>query len=324
MGLREVSTVCHDSDKFRYQIDTVIRQLMKRGAWFGTEVYAKFCVYGSHITFPRYVGTVIGAATCQGQSRITNNWYSIVGPRSCCSLFNPSVNLVDDGMSPVYNEVTGAEGKQIAYHVEKSGDVGKKVKIYGFSYGNEPLREKNSDGVWEDGVTVTAGYAGGNTPPQMTTQLVTKITHIVRQPTQGRAWLYEYGPDANNDIALNYLAMYEPNETNPMYRRMKVQNYAGIPGVEDDYGRIRKQIDVMVKLEHIKLVNDYDFLLIDDFDALRYGIQALRADEAGNAGDAEVFWNKAVRELNFLDRVKTPPEQIAVKVRTGGFVASLR
>lgn len=324
LGIQEVSSNCSDSPKFLYQLNAVTRQLLKRGAWYGTEVLMQFCVQGCDIVFPRHVGTVVGARTCCGQSNITNNWYSIVGPGSCCGVFDGNAQLVDNGQSPIYNQVSGTEGKQIAYHVVKQADVGKTIKIYGFQYGGQPLQEK-VDGVWEDGVTVTAAMAGGATLPQMTTQLVTKITHIVRQPTSGMTYLYEYGPDANGTNALRDLAVYEPTETNPMYRRMRLVNPLSVPSWTDDYGRVMRKLDIMAKLAFIPLVNDFDFLLIDNLDALRMGIQALRADEAGDFEKGEIYWNKACRDLNFEDRQSTPTNQVAVKVRTGsGFVCSFR
>lgn len=319
LGLREVSTVCHDSDKFRYQIDTVIRQLMKRGAWFGTEVLARFCIYGCDLVLPRHVETVLGAKPCNGMIDIKNNWYSIVGGMFDCSdLWGPGV-LIENGTTPCFSSVSGTSGKRIAYHVVHNDDVGKKVKVYGKFYGGQPIQEK-VNGVWEDGITITAQQAGGNSLPAMTPaeSLISEITHVVKDATSGMSYLYEYGEDANAVFALRMLGAYEPNETNPMYRRMKLKNINSIPAKTDEYGRTVRSIDLMVKLRHTKLVNDYDFLLVDDFDALRYGVQALRADEAGNPELAEAFWTKAIRELNFGDRSKTPGQNISVRVRVTG------
>lgn len=318
-SIRGVSQNCNSSSEYLGVANTVIRQLMKRGSWYGLEVLTKLCIYGCSVVFPRHVGTVIGAKTCNGEMSIRNNWFEIVGGSSCCSNFQPNSTLMDDGQSPIYREVSGPEGKQISYHVVKNADIGKTVKIYGFFYGGQPIQEK-VNGVWEDGITIVATMAGGATLPAMTPadKLITKITHVVRQPTSGMTYLYEYGPDADGTNALVDIGAYEPNETNPMYRKMRIKGYSQIPGSEDDYGRTKKVIECMVKLEFIDLVNDYDFLLIDDFDALRYGIQAYNNDMAGAVEQAEAFWAKAIRELNFNDRNKTPGQQINVKVRALG------
>jgi hypothetical protein len=321
-GIIDVSGVCHDSTKFRDQVDTVIRQLLKRGGWFGTQVLTKFCIHNCSITLPRHVGTLLATRFCNaGFAPIHNNWYAIVGPSS--GVWNMvdyagGLSLRDDGLAPTYRDVIGNDGKQIAYHVVKRADVGKQITIYGFQAGGQPLQTKQADGTWKMGVTITAQPAGGVSLPAMTTQLVTKITSVVREQSEGMAYLYQY--DATNGLI--DMAEYQPTETNPQYRRTKILNSCGL-GHVDDYDRRVMQMEAMVKLEYIKLVNEWDFLIIDDLDAIRYGIQALKAETAGDADQAEIFWAKAIRELNFTDRDKTPYNQISVRVRTGaGYVSN--
>lgn len=317
-GISAVSGVCNDSAAFRDQLNQVIRQLMKRGGWFGTQVMARFCVHGCKVTLPRYVGAIVGARNCAtGQLDIKNNWYSILGPNLGSEPFASNLTLRDENTAPTYNDVSGTEGKKIAYHVVKNADIGKAITIYGFDSIGQPLQQLIS-GVWQMGVTITASAAGGATLPAMTTQLVSRITNIVRAPTSGMAYLYEYGPDANGTNALRDLAAYEPNETNPNYRRLSVLGYAQLPKKTDSYGREIASIEAMVNLEYVPLVNDYDFLLIDDFDALRFGVQALKKDAAGDAQASEIWWAKAIRELNYRERSKLPGNQISVKVRTMG------
>lgn len=316
-GIRAASGKCSDSAAFLAQANQVIRQLLKRGGWFGTEVLARFCIHSCSITLPRHVGTLIGARFCTGQAMIHNNWYSIVGPSQCGFDAGSGVSLRDEGLFPTYNDITGTTGKQIAYHVVKQADVGKTITIYGTQYGGQPLQTKQSDGTWQMGVTITAAMAGGATLPQMTTQLVTKITSVVREATNGMTYLYEYGADSTGANVLRDLAVYEPTETNPQYRRLRVLNYCSVPKRQDDYDRNIATLEAMVKLEFIPLVNDWDFVLLSDFDAIRYGFQAIRKDEAGDFDGAEAFWTKAVRELQYTDREKTPLNQTSIKVRTG-------
>lgn len=318
-GIRAVSGVCNNGNAFRDQINIVTRQLMKRGGFFGTEVLVRFCIHSACITLPRYVSTITGARTCCGQSNIKNGWYNIVGVGACCHGFEANATLVDDGTAPIYNEVSGTTGKIIRYHVVKNADIGKSITIYGTMFGGQPLQTQNADGTWRMGVTITASSAGGAVLPAGTTQLVTKITSITREATSGMAYLYEWGPDADGVNALRDLAVYEPSETNPMYRRMKIKGYCGIPGKQDDNGRTIKQLEAMCSLEFVPLVSENDFLLLDDMDALAFGVQAVKYNQAGDAENAEVFFSKAIRELNFLDRKKSPTNQTAVSVNvTGG------
>jgi hypothetical protein len=325
-AIRAISGVCNDSNSFRDYVNRAIRQLLKRGGWFGTEVLARFCIYGCHVTLPRHVATLIGARFCD-QVSIYNNWYQIMGTWPASGVFGANATIMDDGLAPTYNDVSGNTGKKIAYHVVKQADIGKTITIYGFKYGGQPLQEKDANGVWQMGVTIAASAAsisltagdvidlGASTLPAMTTELVTKITAIKREATQGMTYLYEYNPTVP---MLRDIAVYEPNETNPQYRRLKIANSPSLTRYSDDSERLSATLEAMVKLEYAPLVNENDFMLIDDMDAISYAIQAIKKDEAGDADGAEVFWIKSLRELNYNDRLKSPSNQISVKVRTMG------
>ncbi len=319
-AIKKVAGVCADGDAFRDYVNEATERLIKRGGWFDTEQVARFCFEGCDVVFPRWVGTVLGVRLCYaGQVPIHNNWWSILGPQDqfgAANGYNWMSGLRDNGMVPIYNQVSGTEGKLIAYHVTKSQDVGKTCTIYGTAYGGQPLQE-SVDGVWRQGITITAIAPGADNLPAMTSVLVTKITSVVRQATQGMSYLYEYGEDADAVLALRDLAMYQPNETNPRYRRMTIGGLCGQPQCTDANGRQIRSLEAICKLEFIPVINDEDFLLISDFQALKLAVQALILEEAGNTADAELKFLSAIRELNYLDRSKSPSDQISVKVRTG-------
>ena len=319
-GLKNVSGKCSSSVEFVAQVNGVTRQLMKRGSWFGNEVVVQMCVQGCEPTFPRYVHSVLGVKSCGAQIPIKNNWYAIAGPGGGFDCGSSFTRMFDVGLFPCYNEVSGNTGKKIAYHVVKNIDIGKTITIYGTKYGGQPLQEKDADGNWRDGVTIAATSAGGVVLPAMTTELVTKITHIVREATQGMTYLYEYD---TTELQLRDLATYEPNETNPQYRRYHIDGINAMPSYVDSYGRRMRKIDCLVKLQFVPLVNVWDFLMIDDFDALRFGIQASRKDDAGEAEEAEKFWLKSVRELNLTDRSRNGGSATVVKVRALGSSAMI-
>ena len=183
-GIRDVSGVCHDSAKFADQVNAVTERLCNRGNWWQTEVLLRLCFQGCHIVWPRIVGTVLGVKFCHGSSvQIKNNWWAVVGS-SGCGWCGDAV-MRDDGTRPCYNEVSGNTGKYIRYHIANNKDIGKTIKLFGFKYGNQPLQEQDLNGNWQMGLTLTTTQTGAQT-----TELVTRITNIVRQPTQGRTWLY--------------------------------------------------------------------------------------------------------------------------------------
>lgn len=313
-SIRNVAGKCASTAEFAELINRATRRLLKRGAWWGTEVVMQLCVYGCTIVWPRYVGTIAGVRfCCGGQVDIKNNWYSILGPRGNYAGygdFRSDVTMVDDGTSPVFNEITGNTGNFLRYHIVKNNDVGQNITFFGKQYGAQPLQEQDADGNWIPGLTLAAA-----TPVAQTTTLVTQISNITREATQGMTYLYGYEPVSGD---LRMLGSYEPNETNPRYRRSKVQNMNRIFAREDDNGRKVWRIEALVKLEYIEATNDRDFLIVDDFDALTFAIQSIKFDEAQDPQNAEIYLMKAIAELNFESRNKNPGQNFVVKSRVMG------
>jgi len=312
-GIKDVSGVCHDSTKFADQVNAVTRRLMRRGTWWNTDVLMRVCFQGCRLVFPRIVGTVLGARFCGDNGmQVKNNWWAIAGYSTRgwdnYSTVGAAPVLRDDGTSPCYNEVTGNTGKYIKYHITSANDVGKTIKLFGFKYGNQPLQELDSDGNWQMGLTLTATLAG-----VQTTTLVTKITSVVREATQQRAFMYEVDPSTGD---LHDLAMYEPSETNPSYRAMVIQNVCAIPYyTDDDDQKIRKAL-TLVKLQYVPAVSDNDFVMIGNRDAIELGIAALRAERANDDVLANIKWMRAISELNMELRDKDPNLASVIRVNS--------
>lgn len=325
--IKNIAGKCSNSEQFANLVNVVTRRLLKRGAWWGTEIVVRLCAFSCEIVWPNFVGTVMGVRTCSGQMNLKNNWYSIMGPSSCHldwggSNWGPigsgygyggNVNAVgfDSNTSCTGNAITGNTGKLLQYHVVNAEDWGKTITFYGKQYGGQPLQEQVS-GVTQNGLTLTA-VSGAN--PAQTTVLVTRLDQITREATRGMAYLYEYDPATNLQ---RMLSVFQPNETNPQYRKTTIQNFGSIPYYQDANKVKSWNIEALVKLEYVPAVNDRDFLLIDDFDALKLGIQALQFEDAHDYANAEVTWKLAIRELNYESKNKQPGNQFVVRNRVMG------
>jgi len=213
----------------------------------------------------------------------------------------------DIGTAPVYNRLSGNTGRLIRYYVTKRNDVGKTITLFGKAFGGQPLQEKDADGDWRDGLTITARVPYGTSSVR-----VSEISAVVRQPTQGMTYLYEYNPDT--DLRRD-LAVYEPSETNPRYRVTRLPGFRYMTGCTDDNGIKQVQLDALVKLAFVPVKNDWDFLYLDNFEALKFAIQAIRLEEANDDALAEAKMLKAVRELNYDERNRHPDNQTPVRVR---------
>lgn len=330
--IKTIAGVCLDSQEFLDVVNEVQRRLLRRGNWFDTEWLIRICVDNGCVTWPRYVGTVLGAKLCDGGiSSPKNKWYSIIGgARSLNSpIYGFDLIMKDGNTQPTYKLVIpGDSGKIIRYYVVKREDIGKTLTIYGTRIGGQPLQHKNDDDEWVDGVVITTeiqldGSGYGIAEDESGNPIyVASISAVVREATQGMSYLYEY--DATADT-LRDLAVYEPNETNPRYRTSKLENFCCAPSCQvtttvsgTDYVTNQVNIDALIKLQHFDVTNENDFLLIDNFEAFKFGFQAVKLEEANDDKSAEVKMMKAIRELNFDDRDKNPSAQTAVAVSVAG------
>lgn len=310
LGIQRISGCCNSSQFFADQVNTVTRRLMRRGSWWKTEALMKICFTGCRIVWPRQVGTVEGMRGCRGgHVDLKNSWWRVAGymPGGCCGgdTFQGSSVMYDDGTSPCQQEIADNTGKYIRLHIVKATDVGKTAKLFGFQHGNQPLQELDANGVWQMGITLTAALTD-----IQTTVLVTKLTDIVFDRTEGRKWLYQVHPTSG---ALMNVGMYEPGETNPSYRVSKIQNVAAMGGYKDEYDRCIRQVEALVKLEFVPAVNDNDFVMLDNRDALELGIEGLRAERAGDDVTAQTKFTLALKELNMEIRDKNPAQQTVIR-----------
>lgn len=313
-AIRIAAGACSNSADFVSLVNQAQRLLMKRGNWFGVTWLVKFCLRDACIVWPRYVGTVIGLRFCSSDASLMRNaYYAIIGP---CTGWSGGVGygdvvVRDNGTAPCHNEVMACTtGKLIRYVVTKRPDIGKTCKIFGTAYGGQPLQERDADGNWTDGITLTAAD-----PYATTSVYVTRITAAPRQATQGMAWLYEYNPATDE---LRDLAAFEPNETHPRRRRSTIINWINAPGCKQADGSCIKSVEALVKLEFVPATNDNDFLMIDDFDALALAIKAIRRGEADEDAGRESGLLLAVKEMNLRERDKLPNDQTAVSVQAVG------
>lgn len=314
-ALKNIAGTCTDSAQFLEYVNEAQRRLLRRGTWFDTDQVVQLCVYNACITWPRYVGTVLGVRfCCLGDVDIRNNWFQIIGPSNCAWDRSSMVTVRDNGTGPTFNDVTSEDGKIIRAFIEKRADAGRTIRIFGINAAtNLPLQERNDDGDWVDGVTLTLSTSSSGVS---TTMRVKKITSVVKDRTQGNVFLYEYDPDTT---LLRDLAIYAPSETNPRYRKSFVHNFCsvGTTCAESDGVTMRK-MEALVKLSFVPVVSDSDWLMIDNFDALKFMIQAIQMEEANDEDTARIKLLKAVDELNMELRDKSPDAQTMVRVNPTG------
>jgi hypothetical protein len=130
---------------------------------------------------------------------------------------------------------------------------------------------------------------------------------VLKEKTEGQVRLFAYDPV--NDV-LEDLAVYDPGEISPTYTRyslhVNTMNTAGqmsssccTTGTSAGAccGTVHSVI-ALIKVRFIPVEFDSDLVMIDNVDALKDQVQAIKLREAGDLQASVQFELSAIRELN--------------------------
>ena len=320
--LAEISQTCTSTGDFLSLVNEATRQLMKRGNFWGTVQKVRLCTYNGCITWPRYVGTVLAINVCGHSVPVWNNWYQFEPlisqdfSRDGFSFSNGNlcignVLVENDGVTPVLNQIPCGSANAIRIFPSVRADIGKQITIYGIDENGQTLRTRNAQNIWQEGGTVTLAIPSVDTPFKL--QSVSRISKPI---TSGPIRYFQV--DAVNNVLLD-LVTHDPSETNPMYRHSRIQGLRS-PNACNTSNACSglKTVDALVKLEFIPVVNDTDLILIENLDALKDMVQAIRKKEAGQIQAATALEVSAIHDLNLQLRDKFPNTQTPVNVMPYG------
>ncbi len=325
--IKRIAGCCPDSDDFRDLCSEAVRQLLNRGNFFGSVQQVEACVYSECVVWPREVGTVLALNTCGQYVPLSNNWfrYVPVGPGGLqrdgwgwdgCNVCG-NINGGDNGLAVVFNNVPCGVERYIRAYPSVQADVGKKITIFGIDSNGQTIREKDADGIWQEGTTLTLAAPFVSTSMQVRT-----ITRVLKDVTEGVLRLYQY--DATADL-LHDCAIYQPSEVSPSYRTTRISN---LNRFRQKCGSTvcdgLKSLRGLVKVEHVPIEHDSDLVLIDNIDALALAIQAAKQSDAYDSGGAETLMARAVHELNLQLRNKFPIEQTTISINPFGTAVPAR
>jgi hypothetical protein len=278
------------------------------GKWPGTYQHYRFVVTSGCITLPRQLETVEVAAICQWPVRLRGEFGQYVrdgfglGGGACATLFQ------DMGEGYVaFDDVIGLN-KVLRVYSDKI-EVGSPTILLNFWNNNRlPVRTQYpaSSGTWIDGERVVISTTQTNTVNQC---MAGGLVSVQKSRTKGHVFLYEYDTVT---LAQRLLAIYEPNETLPNYRRYV------IPYANSGTNCTSDVVDIIAKRRYIPAVTDDDELLIGNLSALDLGCLALKLEKSFSTA-AFTYWDAARQvlddELNqFLGDGTQNPIQIVDEV----------
>ncbi len=265
------------------------------------------------ITLPSFVGTVQQVNIGGQPTWFRNSWYQFhingVGSGNQCGC---GLGFFSDdmGFTPVFQELRKWSYLAAVCEDPVDGNGSLSLRVEGETV-DQNCNPKEAitipvSGPSSTGVVVPLIF-GASIPDRGVTAF-RRITQVTKPVTRGYVKLIAF-PNENGGEGVT-VGYYAPNETNPRYRKIKVSQRC-------TWVRIR------FRMADIPLVNDWDIVPLESYQATLDLIKAIRLRETNNYDIAEVAETKAVNLLREIQAVQDGPAVMPLQVEPGFGVGSL-
>lgn len=282
-----------DQPKLLRWITDAVQLLANKGEIDPLVGFVDICVDGSCVTLPREVETVLGVNIGGHPALGRDETFSfhLNGPGDYCTPCN--YTWTNSGGFPTYRDLR-CPGKLIAF-LDSAEDEGKELRVFGFDDENRPLRTKVGN-TWQDGYLVPTifNYA----LPDSTAPVISRITSIRKAVTVANVRLSSFD---NSSSSGTLLGVYEHDETEPRYRRIKLHHSAS-------------WVRLMYRRRSLELRTTRDRIFLHSRPALLLAMHAIKAYRQTDLAAAVQYEAQATRLLTERESVLTAPVSSPVQV----------
>lgn len=289
----EVFGHCNEKKLLRWITDAV-QLLANKGEIDPLVGFVDLCVDGQCVTLPREVETIlavnIGGHPALGRDETFS--FHLNGHGDFCTPCDWSWTNV--GGFPTYRDLQ-CPGKLIAF-LDSPEDEGKELRVFGFDSENRPLRTKVGQ-LWQDGYLVPTifGYA----LPDSTAPEIARITSIRKAVTVANMRLSSFD---NSSSSGTLLGVFEHDETEPRYRRIKLHRACN------------SWVRMMYRRRSLELRTQRDRIYLHSRPALILAFHALKSYRQTDIAAGVQFEAQATRLLSEKESVLTAPVASPVQV----------
>lgn len=302
-GISQVANVSPQDPRFVRFVNEATQNLVQSGEMFyGLHQKIQFCVTSGCLVLPRQIASVDSIAVCNRPITVRNRWFEYLetglglrsdsshheGPNWDCGSCGGPELLDPATITCCFADIIGVN-KKIKVYADIAESSTAQILLLGYDENAQWIRTETApgSGVWQDGE-----YVSISTTPVTSTKFFSSLTGAQKPVTNGNVRLYEYDTDLATQRAI---AIYEPDETNPAYRKMLLSGIG--PGHCSDDDDDTTQVTVMAKLEFIPVSKDTDWLLIGNFNALECEVQAIMKRRNNLAEEALTWHAMAIQTL---------------------------
>lgn len=290
----KIAGFCDEAKLLRWLSDAV-QLVVQKGDFEGWKGYLDICTTdgGTVVTLPREVEAVyavnLGGQPTLGFAQLFS--FHLNGPGDCRQACKSWQDL--GGGYPVYRNPT-TPGQLIAYPASAT-DNGKSLIVYGFDSAGNELRRETADG-WVAGYQVPLIY--GYSVPEQGAPVVARITGVHKERTTGPVRL---STTDDNGVTGTLLAVYEPDETLPQYRRIKL-------------GQSCQWVRIAYRKINPVFLSRYDHVALKNRMAMICAMHALKFYSEKNLGAAQAYEANAARLEIEAQLASEPPLHSPVQV----------
>jgi hypothetical protein len=282
--------ICTTDPRLLQWLNEAQEMMLNQGRWWGSIQRAQFCVEDGCLVFPREVDNIEKIAVNGQPINLVTNWYAftqtLATVQNCasgsCSTGCGSgatqmrypcghFNAADHGTAVSFKTTKG-ENKVLRFYCNVA-DVGKKIIVQGYDSNNIWVRTSIS-GTISDGEQVTLAMPFVDT---VTEWYPGSPTGIIKEATSYLVRMYSYDTSTTLEVALG---VYEPDTLLPSFRKFYLPGLSQFEGCGTDC--TTRTVTALVKLAHIPLVNDNDWLLFENLNAYKAAMMAIKAQEEGD------------------------------------------
>lgn len=295
--------MCPDDPRIPKYLNEAVIRLLPRGQWRGTVVRYQVCLTDDCISWPRQIETILAWAQFNGPGIIRSHYYEFLGfgPglfSSCSNALGTTWSyggvacgsggqLVDRGLAVAFDDLCGAN-KTIRAYIDYPVDEGEVLLLQGL--------DSNGNWILTDGGEVNGEELSLALPYVQSTKTWRALSGVQKPVTKGPVRLYEY--DTVTGLQ-RLLAVYEPDETLPEYRRSLVPGLSCSSGCGSTTDGVceQKRVTVLAKLKFVPVRLETDYLLIGNTAALKDMVQAIKKREDNLISESVAYEQSAVAEL---------------------------
>lgn len=273
-------------------LNEALEQLMTMGMWVGTWQRYRIATHDNQITWPRQFQTIQVVDICGIPTPVRNEWYEYLeqgpGMWSACSDCD-TLKYIDRGNGFVMFDDLRVES-YLRLYPQFAADVGKVVNIRGYDTNHQWVLTNNGATVGED-VTLALPYVD-----TVTAWMPQVFREVIKAETVGHVRAYSFAiddvnwPGSPGNVTLTAMAVWEPSETVPNYRRCVIPTLDDAGGCCTDASLVgstaKPTVTVQAKLAFIPLSSDLDVLPLQNGPAIKLAMLALTRKERGDDAGA--------------------------------------